>query len=96
VLAAAWVLAELADFTSPPALPPSASHPSLNQPQPTSYQPHTNLKPTSNQPQINHPKHLFSVCSEDAPNKDALDEEKARRRTTLQRNLSSAEDMFRR
>lgn len=33
--------------------------------------------------------------NEDATNKDALDEEKQRRRTTLQRNMSSAEDMFR-
>ena len=33
--------------------------------------------------------------SEDGAHKDALDEEKARRRGTLQRALSSAEDMFR-
>lgn len=35
-------------------------------------------------------------CSEDATNKDALDEEKQRRRHVLRRNLSSAEDMLRR
>ncbi|PRW21071.1 glycerophosphodiesterase GDE1 isoform A [Chlorella sorokiniana] len=33
--------------------------------------------------------------NEDATNKDALDEEKQRRRHALRRNLSSAEDMFR-
>ncbi|KAL4420635.1 hypothetical protein ABPG75_010291 [Micractinium tetrahymenae] len=33
--------------------------------------------------------------NEDAPNKDALDEEKQRRRSTLQRSMTSAEDLFR-
>lgn len=43
------------------------------------------------------PDYYPPLRSEDAHHKDALDDEKARRRTQgLRRNMSSAEDMFRR
>jgi hypothetical protein len=75
----------------PSTLACKLSHGSLPAPLPPLALAHERSKRNFN-PFMSPPPHR----SEDATNKDALDEEKARRRTTLQRNLSSAEDMFRR